>query len=85
MTEAAVRLFLHELEPLLPVDVPGGVENAVRPEGHGLVAAATGETDALLDEAGPETEPGDKVVISAQDGELTFEVVEGATVTGGAA
>ena len=29
-------------------------------------------------------EPGDKVVVSAQDDELTFEVVERATVTGGA-
>jgi ATP-dependent Clp protease ATP-binding subunit ClpC len=29
-------------------------------------------------------EPGDKVVVGAQDGELIFEVVEGATVTGGA-
>ncbi len=29
-------------------------------------------------------EPGDKVVVSAQDGELIFEVVEEASVTGGA-
>ena len=29
-------------------------------------------------------EPGDKVVVGAQDAELIFEVVEGATVTGGA-
>jgi ATP-dependent Clp protease ATP-binding subunit ClpC len=29
-------------------------------------------------------EPGDKVVVSSQDGELIFEVVEGATLTGGA-
>jgi ATP-dependent Clp protease ATP-binding subunit ClpC len=28
-------------------------------------------------------EPGDKVVVGAQDGELVFEAIEGATVTGG--
>jgi hypothetical protein len=29
-------------------------------------------------------EPGDKLVVSAQEGELIFEVVEEASVTGGA-
>src|SRR3712207_5713896 len=48
VAEAVVLLFLHQLEPLFHVDVPGGVEHAVRPEGQGPVTAATGETDALF-------------------------------------
>jgi len=51
-----VGFFLNELEPLLLVDVPGGVEHAVRPERQGLVAAATGETDAFFDEAGTQAQ-----------------------------
>ena len=52
-----VLLFLHQHESLHLVDVPGGIEHAVGPGHEGLVPAAPGETDALLDETGAQTQP----------------------------
>jgi hypothetical protein len=52
LPEAVMLFFLYELEPVLLVDAPGGVEHAVGPEREGCIATLPGETDALFDEAG---------------------------------
>ena len=49
VAKAVVIFFLDDLEALLLVDMPGGVEDAVGPEYELLVAAAPGKTNALLD------------------------------------
>lgn len=50
MSEAVVRLLVDERESGLLVDVVGGGENALRPEGDFAVAGGAGELDALIDE-----------------------------------
>src|SRR5215211_7387624 len=56
LAEAVMLFFLYHLEPFLLVDAPGGVEHAVGPERELFVAAAPGETDALLDEVGAQAQ-----------------------------
>jgi hypothetical protein len=42
---------------MLFVDVPGGTEDAVGPKREDLVAAASGEADALFDQTGTQAQP----------------------------
>lgn len=48
--EAVVALFVDEVEAGLLIDVAGGMEIALRPEGDSAVAGLFGEDDALVDQ-----------------------------------
>src|SRR5260221_8577037 len=57
LPEAVVTIFVDELEAGLFVEVPGGVQHAVRPEAQPLVAGRAAEGDALGDELLSDPEP----------------------------
>ena len=57
VTEAVVGLLLDELEPGPFVEPSGVHEDVVRPEHDLLVAGASSEPQALLDQAAPDSHP----------------------------
>src|SRR5262249_55565090 len=57
VAEAVMRLFLNELETGLFVDMPGGGEQAVRPQHDLLVPRLPGEPQTFVDQALADAQP----------------------------